>query len=106
MIAGLHDKVIIITGGAHGIGQAYAHAFARAGAKVAIADIDQPGAERAAGEIAKTIGVGAIHESPLQALHVDVSDEASTKDMAARTLARFGRIDALINNAAVFSVTG
>ncbi len=104
MIEGLKNKVVIVTGGARGIGRAYCLGLARAGARVIIADIDKPGADRAAGEIADTISVGAIHESPLQALHVDVSDENSTKNMAARTLERFGRIDALINNAAVFSV--
>jgi 3-oxoacyl-[acyl-carrier protein] reductase len=104
MIDGVKNKVVIVTGGAHGIGKAYSLGFAKAGARVVIADIDKAGANRAAGEIADTIGVGAIHESPLQALHVDVSDETSTKNMAARALERFGRIDVLINNAAVFSV--
>lgn len=103
MIDGLKDKVVIVTGGAHGIGKAYCLGFAKAGARVVIADIDKAGAERASGEIADTIGEGAIHES-LQALHVDVADETSAKNMAARALERFGRIDALINNAAVFSV--
>jgi 3-oxoacyl-[acyl-carrier protein] reductase len=96
MIEGLQDKVIIITGGAHGIGRAYALAFARAGARVVIADIDQPAADRTAAETSP--------QSSALALPTDVSDEASTKEMAARTLAHFGRIDALINNAAVFSV--
>ena len=104
MIDGLKDKVVIVTGGAHGIGKAYCTGFAKAGARVVIADIDKPGADRAAGDIAHTIGVGAIHESSLQALHVDVSAETSAQNMAARALERFGRIDVLINNAAVFSV--
>ncbi len=102
MIDGLKDKVVIVTGGAHGIGKAYCKGFADAGARVVIADIDQPGAEAAASEIAAD--VGAKNLSPILALHVDVSNEESTKNMAAQVLEKFARIDALINNAAVFSV--
>ena len=98
MIEGLQDKIVIITGGGHGIGKAYGSAFAKAGARVVIADIDRGAAERAAAEFAGDSGAQAL------ALHTDVSDDASAKDMAACTLERFGRIDALINNAAVFSV--
>jgi 3-oxoacyl-[acyl-carrier protein] reductase len=98
MIEGLKDKVVVVTGGAHGIGKAYCRGFARAGARVAIADIDKAGAESAGTEIRQDIGAAAV------ALHTDVSNEAATKEMAARTLERFGRIDVLINNAAVFSV--
>jgi 3-oxoacyl-[acyl-carrier protein] reductase len=106
MIEGLKDKVAIITGGAHGIGKAYALAFAKAGARVVIADIDEPAAAHAVDEISESIGItaGAIHESPLHAMPVDVANEEATKKMAARVLDRFGRIDVLINNAAVFSV--
>ncbi len=97
MIDGLKDRVVIITGGAHGIGKAYALAFGRAGARVIIADIDAA-AHQVAAEMIKGTHASAI------ALRTDVSDEASTKEMATRTLERFGRIDVLINNAAVFSV--
>ncbi|HWH78038.1 MAG TPA: SDR family NAD(P)-dependent oxidoreductase, partial [Candidatus Binatus sp.] len=94
MLDGLNDKVVIVTGGAHGIGKAYCKGFASAGARVVIADIDKSGAEAAAAEI----GAQAL------AIQVDVSNENATKKMAAQTLDRFGRIDVLINNAAVFSV--
>ena len=94
MIEGLKDKVVIVTGGAHGIGKAYCSGFAKAGARVVIADIDKPGAEAAATEIG----------APALPIHVDVSNENATKQMAAETLERFGRIDVLTNNAAVFSV--
>ena len=94
MIAALKDRVVIVTGGAHGIGKAYCQGFASAGARVVIADIDKPGAEAAANEI----GAQAL------ALQVDVSNEEATKKMAAQTIECFGRIDVLINNAAVFSV--
>jgi len=94
MIEGLKEKVVIVTGGAHGIGKAYCNGFAAAGARVVIADVDKPGAEATA----RDIGAQAL---PIQA---DVSNEDATKQMAAHTLERFGRIDVLINNAAVFSV--
>jgi 3-oxoacyl-[acyl-carrier protein] reductase len=98
VIEGLKNKVVIITGAAHGIGKAYARGFAQAGARVVIADIDQPAAERSAAEISREFGAAAI------ALETDVSQEPATKKMAAQTLERCGRIDALVNNAAVFSV--
>ena len=98
MIEGLKGKVIIVTGGAHGIGKAYSLGFARAGARVVIADIDKLAADRAATQILTESGAETL------ALHTDVADEKSTKDMAAATLKHFGRIDILINNAAVFSV--
>ena len=94
MIDGLKDKVVIVTGGAHGIGKAYCNGFANAGARVVIADIDKLGAE--------TVVKGIL--APALALHVDVSKEDATKRMAAQALDRFGRIDILINNAAIFSV--
>jgi 3-oxoacyl-[acyl-carrier protein] reductase len=94
MIEGFKDKVVIVTGGAHGIGKAYCKGFADAWARVVIADIDKPGAEAAAREIGAQV-------LPIQ---VDVSNEDATKKMAAQTLECFGRIDILVNNAAVFSV--
>lgn len=98
MIEGLKDKVVIITGGAHGIGKAYACGFAKAGAHAVIADIDGQAAEKVADEISRETAGATL------GLRTDVSDEASTKEMAARTVERFGRVDVLINNAAVFSV--
>jgi len=94
MIAGLKDRVVIVTGGAHGIGKAYCKGFADSGARIVIADIDKAGADAAAREI----GAQAL---PIQ---VDVSDEEATKKMAAQVLDGFGGIDVLINNAAIFSV--
>ena len=98
MIEGLRDKIVIVTGGGHGIGKAYCLGFAKAGSKVVIADIDAAAAERTAAEIGKETGAQAL------AVHVDVSNEEATKRMAAQTLGRLGRIDILINNAAIFSV--
>jgi len=90
----LDDRVIIVTGGANGIGRAYADGFVREGAKVVIADIDEPAARTAAREI-EAGGGDAL------ALNVDVADVASTEAMASATLDRFSRIDGLVNNAAI-----
>ena len=97
MIEGLKDKVVIVTGGGHGIGKAYCLGFAKVGSKVAVADIDKPAAEQVASQIAQQ------SRSESLAIPVDVSDEPATKAMAAQVIERFGRIDVLINNAAIFS---
>jgi 3-oxoacyl-[acyl-carrier protein] reductase len=97
MIEGLKDKVVIVTGGGHGIGKAYCLGFARAGARVVPADIDGQSAKGVVSELSKVTEAGAL------AITVDVSDEESTKQMAAKTLETFGRIDVLVNNAAIFA---
>jgi 3-oxoacyl-[acyl-carrier protein] reductase len=97
MIEGLKDKIVVVTGGGHGIGKAYCFGFARSGSRVIVADIDRLAAEQIAGQIAKETG------SETLPVHVDVAHEASTKEMAAAALQRFGRIDVLINNAAIFA---
>ena len=89
------DKVGIITGAGGGIGQAYAEALAREGAAVVVADINSEGAERVAA------GIRAEGGTALP-VPVDVSDVESTRAMADRTLAEFGGIDYLVNNAAIF----
>jgi 3-oxoacyl-[acyl-carrier protein] reductase len=88
----LKDKVCIITGAGQGIGEAYARRFAQEGAKVVVSDIN---ADKGA-EVAKSIGASAIFE------RVDVSSEDDTKRCAKAVHERFGRIDVLINNAAIF----
>jgi len=92
----LKDRVVVITGGGQGLGRAYAHAFAAQGAVPVIAEVDAASAERVAKEIEAKWGRAL-------AIPTDVSDEASTLEMAERTLNAFGRIDCLVNNAAIFS---
>ena len=91
----LKNKVAIVTGGAQGIGQAYAMGFAKEGARVVVADIDFAGAELLA---ARLVSQGA----EAFATRTDVSILDDTREMADKTVERFGRIDILINNAAVF----
>ena len=93
----LAGKVAIVTGGGHGIGEAFCRAFAVEGATVVTADIDFAAAEKLAEEVA------ASNSGRVLALATDVSDESSTLEMASRALDSFGRIDILINNAAIFS---
>jgi 3-oxoacyl-[acyl-carrier protein] reductase len=92
----LQDRVAIITGGAHGIGKAYAQRFVQEGAKVVIADIDGEAAEQAAQEINDAGGVAI-------GMRVDIADLTLCQKMAQTTIDKFGRIDALVNNAALFS---
>jgi 3-oxoacyl-[acyl-carrier protein] reductase len=97
MIEGLTDKVVIVTGGGHGIGKAYCLGFARARARVVVADIDSAAAEEVARQVSGETDAEAA------AVHVDVADEKSTQAMADNALQRFGRIDVLVNNAAIFA---
>ena len=88
----LKDKVAIITGSARGMGRVFAKRFAKEGAKVTVCDIldCKPVAEEiksAGGEV--------------MALKTDVSNEKETAEMVKKTVDRFGRIDILVNNAAI-----
>ncbi len=92
----LTDRVVIVTGGAKGIGKAYSEALAEAGARVVIADISGDEAERTAGRVCES-GGEAI------AVTTDISDEGSAETMARTAIDAYGRIDALINNASLMS---
>lgn len=83
------SQVVVVTGGASGIGAATCHAFAEQGATVAVVDIDGEGAERVAHEI----GGGA------SAHCADLTDRAAVADMAAAVLDEHGTVDVLVNNA-------
>jgi galactitol 2-dehydrogenase len=89
----LSGKTALITGAARGIGRAFAEAYVREGARVAIADIDIARAR----ETAAQIGPAAI------AVELDVTRQDSIDTAVAETVAALGQIDILINNAAIFT---
>ena len=91
----LNGKVAIVTGAGSGIGKALATRLARDGASVVISDIRN--FDVAAAQIAKDTGARTL------GLQADVSSEADVARMAAETMKAFGRIDILVNNAAIFS---
>jgi NAD(P)-dependent dehydrogenase (short-subunit alcohol dehydrogenase family) len=97
--ARFEGKVAVVTGAAGGIGEAYAAALAREGAAVVVADLDAERGEKAAAAIsAESSGAGG--EAVFVA--VDVSDPVSTRALAETTVERFGGIDVLVNNAAIY----
>ena len=90
----LAGKTALITGAARGIGRAFAEAYIREGARVAIADIDIARAR----ETARDIG-----EEFATAIEMDVTSQTSIDAAVSETVTKFGGIDILINNAAVFT---
>lgn len=89
----LDGKVAIVTGAAQGIGVEYCRALAKEGARVVAADINEDGAAATADAI----------DGDAMSVGVDVVDVDSTETMARAVVEEFGRIDALVNNAALYS---
>lgn len=92
----LADRVGLVTGAGQGIGRAFAHGLAAAGAAVVVADLDEANARSVAREI-EDAGGAAL------GVRVDVADEAAVEDMVAAAVGTFGRVDTLLNAAAIFS---
>ncbi|MCS7039204.1 MAG: sorbitol-6-phosphate dehydrogenase [Caldilineales bacterium] len=91
----LQDRIALVTGGAQGLGEALCWRLAQEGCHVAVADINQAGAEQVAAAIQaqtdrRAIGIG-----------VDVTDEASVERMVRRVLDEFGRLDICVANAGI-----
>jgi NAD(P)-dependent dehydrogenase (short-subunit alcohol dehydrogenase family) len=93
MDMGLKGKTVIITGGARGLGREFAHAFATAGSRVAICDVDDCSA--VVNEL-KGMGAEAL------GLHADVTSESDALEAVRRTVERFGGVDVLVNNAGIY----
>jgi 3-oxoacyl-[acyl-carrier protein] reductase len=91
----LQDKVAIVTGGGSGIGTAYTRRFLAEGAKVMIADIGEEQGTRTAAELA---GDGEV-----AFVKTDIADQASAQAAVDATVDRFGKVDILINNAAIYA---
>jgi NAD(P)-dependent dehydrogenase (short-subunit alcohol dehydrogenase family) len=90
----LNNRVVVVTGSGSGIGRACAIEFARADAKVVVADINLKGAEETVSQISKEKGTAI-------AFKTDVSNPGSVKLLVDFTINTFSKIDALINNAAI-----
>jgi len=91
----LENKVAIITGAGRGIGRAFALRFAEEGAKLLLPDISLERAEDAAKEI-RAKGGEAV------AMETDISDENATQKMAEKVMQQYGKVDILVNNAAIW----
>lgn len=91
---GLQDRVAIITGAGRGIGRVYAERFLREGASVVLADVDDEAGEATAAELSSL--------GPTSYVHCDVAVAESTEACAQATVDTFGRIDILMNNAALY----
>jgi NAD(P)-dependent dehydrogenase (short-subunit alcohol dehydrogenase family) len=87
-------KVALVTGGGSGLGRATAVAFAAAGARVAVDDINDAGGQETVGMIERA-GGEALY------IHADMRNEVDIEDMVAETVARFGRLDFAYNNAGI-----
>ena len=95
METGLTGRNILITGAGGGIGAAAALAFAREGARIALADIDPASLQFVAARV-QALGAEA------EAFRVDLSDPAAAQSLVAQVNERFGPVDVLVNNAGIF----
>ncbi len=93
MDLGLQDKVVIVTGGSFGIGRGAAEAFAREGTRVALVARNQRDLDSAAAEISSDTGADVVGFS------ADVTVETQVTSMVQQVVERWGRVDALVNNA-------
>jgi 3-oxoacyl-[acyl-carrier protein] reductase len=91
----LEDKVAIITGAGRGLGRAFALRYAEEGARLLLPDISLERSEGVAKEI-RAKGGEAV------AMEADISDEKATKKMAEKVMQQYGRVDILLNNAAIW----
>src|SRR5213078_252228 len=89
----VRDKVVAITGAARGLGQEFARSLAAAGARVVAADIN---------DCAATLDLVRAEQAEGIAARLDVTDPGSAREMVEAAVRAFGRLDALINNAALY----
>jgi 3(or 17)beta-hydroxysteroid dehydrogenase len=94
-MARVQDKVVFITGGASGVGRACASLLVSEGARVVIADLDMARGREASAELGQERSLF---------VHLDVASEEDWSGAMAQTLERFGRVDALVNSAAILAM--
>lgn len=92
----LQDKVVVITGAAGGLGREFALGFAAEGAKIVAADLSEAG-------LAETVSLVEAAGGQALAVRVDVTSKTSTDALADAAVSHFGRIDVLVNNAAIYA---
>ena len=95
----LRDQVAIVTGGGRGIGRAIAKTFAQEGAAVVLADINAEQGQATCQEILDSGGTARF-------IQTQVADRSSVEAMVQQTVAEFGRVDILVNNAAILGENG
>jgi NAD(P)-dependent dehydrogenase (short-subunit alcohol dehydrogenase family) len=95
----LQGKVALITGAAHGMGETEAKMFAKEGARVVVADVDEAAGQQVVAGIAEVGGEALF-------VHLDVTREADWRQAVDRTVATFGRLDILVNNAGISGSSG
>jgi NAD(P)-dependent dehydrogenase (short-subunit alcohol dehydrogenase family) len=95
----MDGKVVLISGGASGIGAGHGRVFAQHGAKVVIGDIDEIGGKAIVDRITANAGEAIF-------VRLDVTDEASWKNAVAQSIQHFGKLTCLINNAGIYHVGG
>jgi NAD(P)-dependent dehydrogenase (short-subunit alcohol dehydrogenase family) len=95
----LDGKVAIVTGAAHGMGESEAQIFAREGANVVVADLDQAAGELVAAKITGNGGTARF-------ARLDVADEGQWEAVVRDTVAAYGRLDILVNNAGISGSSG
>src|SRR5215469_16329700 len=92
----LAGRTAIVTGGGYGIGKAYAHRLANEGAQVVVAELDGEAGEA----VAKDIAASGLEATAIQ---TDVGDEQSVVQMVTQAIDFYGKVDVLVNNAAMFT---
>ena len=95
----MQDSVVIVTGGASGIGRGICKVMAERGADVAVADINLEGARKVEAELAE-------YGHKAKAYQVDVTKSAELEEMVKDVIAHFGRVDVLVNSAGVWAAPG
>ncbi|HXH13744.1 MAG TPA: glucose 1-dehydrogenase [Alphaproteobacteria bacterium] len=95
----LQGKVALITGAAHGMGETEAKMFAKEGAKVVVADVDEAGGQQVVAGIAEVGGEALF-------VRLDVTNEADWQKAVDAAVSRFGKLDVLVNNAGISGSSG